>query len=110
MRDHCHIVRTYRGAAHSRCNLEYRISKSEWKLHVVVHNLKGYDSHLIVKALKSEFGEVRVIPQNMEKYLSITVGRLKFIDSLQFTPQILDSLVKTLGDPQIRAGGISQPP
>ena len=74
----------------------YRISKSEWKLPVVMHNLKGYDGHLIVKALKREFGEVRVIPQNMEKYLSITVGRLKFIDPLQFTPQSLDSLVKTL--------------
>ena len=32
----------------------------------------------------------------MEKYLSITVDRLTFIDSLQFTPQNLDSLVKTL--------------
>ena len=38
----------------------------------------------------------RVIPQNMEKYLSITVGRLKFIDSIQFVPQSLDSLAKTL--------------
>ena len=32
----------------------------------------------------------------MEKYLSITVDRLKFINSLQFTPQSLESLVKTL--------------
>ena len=44
-----------------------RISKFEWKLPVVIHNLKGYDGHLIVKALKSEFREARVIPQNMEK-------------------------------------------
>ena len=55
----------------------------------------GYDWPLIIKALKSEFGEERVIPQNMKKYLSITVERLKFIDSLQFTYQSLDSLVKT---------------
>ena len=39
---------------------------------------------------------MKVIPQNLEKYLSITVGRLKFIDSLQFVPQFLDSLAKTL--------------
>ena len=45
-----------------------------------MHKLTG---HLIVKVLKSEFGEVRVIPQNMENYISITVDRLKFIDSLQ---------------------------
>ena len=76
VRDHCHIVGFYRGAAHSRCNLAYRISKSDWKLPVVIHNLKGYDGHLIFKALKSEFGEVRVISQNMEKNLSITVDRL----------------------------------
>ena len=63
---------------------------------MVMHELKGYDGHLIVKALKSEFGELRVIPQNMEKYLSINVDRHKFIESLQFTPPNLDSLVKTL--------------
>ena len=84
-----------RGTAHS-CNLAHIISKSDWKLPVVMHNLKGYDGHLIVKAMKSEFGEVRIIPQNMEKYLSITVGRLNFIDSPQFDPQSLDSLTKTL--------------
>ena len=54
----------------------YRISKSGWQLPVVIHNLKGYDGHLIVQALKSEFGKVRVIPDNMEKYLTLTVGRL----------------------------------
>ena len=86
----------YRDTAHSRCNLAYIISKSDWKLPIVIHNLKGYDGHLIVKALKSEFAEARVIPQDMEKYLSITVDRLKFIDSRQFTSQSLDSLVKTL--------------
>ena len=70
MRDHWHIVESYRGAAHNECNLMYRISKSGWKLPVVIHNLKAYDGNLIAKALKSEFGKVRVIPQNMEKYLS----------------------------------------
>ena len=80
----------------------YRISKTGWKLPVVIHNLKGYDGHLIVKALKSEFGKVRVIPQNMEKYISLIVGQLKFIDSLLFTPQGLDILVKTLGDDEFR--------
>ena len=85
LRDHCHIVGNYRGAAH-RCNLMYRISKSGWQLPVVRHNLKGYNGHLIVKALKSEFSKVRVIPQNMEKYLFLIVGCLKFIDSFQFTP------------------------
>ena len=56
----------------------------------------------IVKASKSEFGKVRVIPQYVEKYISLTVARLKFIDSFQFTPKSLDSLVKTLEDAEFK--------
>ena len=102
VRDHCYIVGSYRGTAHSRYNLMYRISKSGWHSPVAIHNLKGYDMHLIVKALKSEFGKVRVIPQNMEKYLSLPVGRLKCIGSFQFTPQSLDSLVKSLEEDEFK--------
>ena len=102
VRDHCHITGTYRGAAHSACNLNYRITPKSWKLPVVIHNLKGYDGHLIVKALKSEFGRVGVIPQNLEKYLSLTVGQLKFFDSFQFTPKSLDVLSKTLEDDEFK--------
>ena len=39
-----------------------------------------------------------MIPQNMEKYLSLTVGQLTFIHSCQFTPKGLDVLAKTLVD------------
>ena len=91
VRAHCHITGKYR-----ECNLNYRIKSISWKVPVVIHNLKGYDSHLIVTALKNEFGKVRVIPQNMEKYLSLTVGQLQFLDSFQFTNQSLGSLVNTL--------------
>ena len=35
VRDHCHIVGSYCGAAYKECNLMYRISKSGWKLPVV---------------------------------------------------------------------------
>ena len=45
----------------------------------------AYDGHLIVRALKSEFGKVRMIPQNIEKYLSLTSGQLQFLDSFQST-------------------------
>ena len=55
-------------------NLMYRIYKYIWKLPVVIDNLKGYDGHLIVKALKSEFGKVGVIPQNMEKYPPLSLS------------------------------------
>ena len=95
---HC----TYRGAAHNACNINYHIKYKEWKLPVVIYNLKGCDGHLIVKLLKSEFGKVTVIPQNLEKYLSLSVGRLKFIDSYQFANQSLDSLVNILEDDEFK--------
>ena len=62
VRDHCHFTGVYRGVAHNACNLIYRINPKSWKLPVIMHNLKGYDGHLIVTSLKSEFGKVRVIP------------------------------------------------
>ena len=41
-------------------------------------------------------------PQNMVKYLFLTVGRLKFIDSFQFTPKGLDVLAKILMGDEFR--------
>ena len=38
----------------------------------------------------------------MKKYLSLSVGQLKFIDSFQFTPQRIDNLAKTLRDDEFR--------
>ena len=102
VRDHCHITGIYRGAAHSAFNLNYRITPKSWKLPVVIHNLKGYDGHLIIKSLKSEFGRVGVIPQNLEKYLSLSVVQLKFLDSFQFTTKSLDVLSKTLEDDEFK--------
>ena len=54
VRDHCHLTGTYRGVAHNACNLNYRLNPKSWKLPIVMHNLKGYNGHLIVRALKSE--------------------------------------------------------
>ena len=82
VRDHCHVTGGYRGAVHSPWNPMYRLTKSSGKLPVVIHNIKDYDGHLIAKAVKSEFGKVEVIPQNMEKYLSLTVSKLSTLSSL----------------------------
>ena len=45
VRDHDHVTGLYRGAAHNIFNLKHRIT---WKIPVVFHNLRGYDSHLIM--------------------------------------------------------------
>ena len=43
-----------------------------------------------------------MIPQNLEKYLSLSVSQLKFLDSFPFTPKSLDVLSKTLEDDEFR--------
>ena len=45
VRDHCHYSGLYRGAAHSMCNLRYKIPKY---IPVVFHNLAGYNAHLFI--------------------------------------------------------------
>ena len=49
VRDHCHITGKYRGSAHDSCNLKLKISAEKIKIPVIFHNLKGYDSHLIMQ-------------------------------------------------------------
>ena len=50
VRDHCHWTGKFRGAAHSSCNL--RLIEQTF-IPVIFHNLKGYDSHLFIKAFHS---------------------------------------------------------
>ena len=112
VRDHCHITGKYRGAAHVKCNLNFKITD---KIPVIFHNLRGYDSHFIIQEIgeiikkhpikvegkdgKEEEKEmnINIIPNNMEKYLSIMLGKhLTFIDSFQFMSSSLDKLVSNL--------------
>ena len=111
VRDHCHLTGKYRGAAHSICNLKFRLPKF---YPVIFHNLSGYDSHLFIKNLGKSEGKIDCIPNNEEKYISFTkhilvdkfinkegkekeVKReIRFIDSFKFMAASLDSLVKNL--------------
>ena len=49
-----------------------------------MHNLKGYDGHLIFQKVKPKDGRINVIANNSERYISFSIGRLKFLDSMQF--------------------------
>ena len=51
VRDHDHITRQYRGAAHSKCNQQLRISPYHTPIPVFFHNLKNYDSHHLISAI-----------------------------------------------------------
>ena len=67
--DHCHITGKYRGAACDKCNLRMRVPKF---VPVLFHNLEGYNSHLFVKSLGLEEGDIRCIPKTDEKYISFS--------------------------------------
>ena len=93
VRDHCHITGKYRGAAHNVCNLKLRINPKTTIIPVVFHNLRGYDAHHIMQEIGNINSNIKCIPNNMEKYISFSLGNLRFIDSFQFLLSSLDSLV-----------------
>ena len=51
VRDHDHLTGKYRGAAHSKCNQQLRISPYHTPIPVFFHNLKNYDAHHLVTAI-----------------------------------------------------------
>ena len=91
--DHCHITGNYRGAAHSTCNLKLWLNPKTTTIPVVFHNLWGYDSHLLMQAISKVAGKVSCIPNNTEKYISFSLGQLRFINSAQLLLASLDKLV-----------------
>ena len=93
VKDHCHITGRYRGAAHNECNLKLRINPKTYQIPVVFHNLSGYDAHHLMQAMSQLQKEVKCVANNMEKYITFSVGGLRFIDSLNFLQGSLDSLV-----------------
>ena len=94
VRDHCHITGKYRGSKHRDCNIILILND---KSSIEFHNLKKYDSHLIMQELGKFSLKISVIPNGLEKYMSFTISyKLSFIDSFQFLRSSLDSLVKNL--------------
>ena len=67
---HCHYTGKCRGAAQSKCNLNYKFPKD---ISIIIHNA-SYDTHFIINQLAKEFkGEVNCIGENMEKYITFSV-------------------------------------
>ena len=111
VRGHCHCSGLYRGAAHSSCNLKYKIPKY---IPVVFHNLAGYDAHLFIRELAKHVTGMGVIAKNTEDYISFSIKvevdkyidkngnkrtkemELRSIDSIKFMSSSLDSLVNNL--------------
>ena len=98
VRDHDHMTGKYRGAAHNECNFKLKLNPKTMPIPVIFHNLKGYDGHLLMQAMARVQGEIKCIPTNTEKYISFSLGNLRFIDSVNFLLSSLDKLVKGTDD------------
>ena len=89
VRDHCHITGKFRGAARNTCNLKLRLNPKTTTIPAVFHNLRGYDSHLLMQAISKVDGRLSCIPNN--RSIS-SLGQLRFIDSAQFLLASLEKL------------------
>ena len=103
VKDHCHYTGKFRGAAHSKCNLNYKVPKD---IPIIIHNA-SYDTHFIINQLAEEFkGKLNCIGENMEKYITFSAPikkkcddgktityKLKFIDSFRFMSTSLSELI-----------------
>ena len=92
-----HITGQYRGNAHQDCNLNLRVNPKEFKISVIFHNLRSYDSHFIMQEIGSIGKEhdikINCIPNNMEKYVAFMLGKhLVFLDNFQFMASSLERL------------------
>ena len=106
IKDHCHYTGKFRGAAQSKCNLNYKVRRD---IPVIIHNA-SYDTHFIINQLAEEFkGEHNCIAENMEKYITFSVPiknkcddgktvayKLRFIDSFRYILTSLSELVDNM--------------
>ena len=106
VKDHCYYTGKFRGAAHSKCNLNCKVPKD---IPIIIHNA-SYDTHFIINQLAEEFkGELDCIGENMEKYITFSAPikkkcdngktityKLRFMDSFSFMPASLSKLVDNI--------------
>ena len=103
VKDHCHYTGKFRGAAHGKCNLNYK------NIPIIIHNA-SYDTHFIINQLEKEFKcELDCIGENMEKYITFSVSikkkcgdsktithKRRFIDSFRFMSTSLSDLIDNM--------------
>ena len=106
VRDHCHYAERFREAAHSICNLNYKVPQ---EIPVKIHNGSTYDYHFLIKELAEEFkGEFECLGENTEKYITFSVPikkerdnhktityKLQFIHTSRFMRSKLSALLIT---------------
>ena len=77
---------------------DYMMTENLYMIPVFFHNMKGFDSHLIMQYVKCQYASnsIDVIPTTSEKFLSFQIDNLRVLDSLQFLTASLDTLFESL--------------
>ena len=74
-------------------------TRVNFHLPVVAHNMKGYDAHFIMQfAGASGLKMGTPIAQTLEKYMTFSIGRCKFMDSMQFLNSSLPEARRQFAD------------
>ena len=107
VRDHDHYTGKSRGAAYSKCNLDYKVPK---EIPIVFHNGSKYDYHFIINELAKGIHGI-CLGEDAEKYITFKVPlkkenkdgklityKLKFIDSYRFVNRSLSDLADNLSE------------
>ena len=72
------------------------------KIPCIIHDLRSYDAHLILSAVKSRHQKILVIFNNTKKYISCTIGDATFIGSMQFMMSLIQKLSKNLTEDKLK--------
>ena len=70
LRNYCQITGKYRGSAHRVFNIKVKLNR---KTLIVFHNLKNYDSDLIVQELSKFNFKINLTQNRLEKYMGFSV-------------------------------------
>ena len=111
-RHHCHVSGTFIGPMCTRCNLQLKFRQGahceetghSYFIPVVFHGLRNYDSHIIIRHLRASFftedlkGGITCIANNQERFISFSIGGLRFLDSYQFLACSLETLASNMAN------------
>ena len=72
------ISNTYKGATRRECISSTKSKINSLRIPMIFHNLRGYDSHLIMQDIGEVFRRLKMpincVPNNLEQYIFLTLG------------------------------------
>ena len=115
VRDHDHLSGKFRGISHKNCNLQAKKDLSNF-VPIFFHNFSGYDCHLIFESIITKAFEkgykldkdIKIIPKTIENFISLQIGKLRFLDSYRFLQSSLSEIIKSINNyPNMNKNGLT---